>query len=254
MNEQSQACKALMRLHSGLPRQGPGSDEITAAAIKQLPQLPPQARIYDLGCGPGRASLVLARSLKQKIMALDLQQEFLDELGTSAADQVLDSFITTKCGDMLSLPDEAGSIDLIWCEGAIYCVGFDTGLKAWRPLLADNGLVACTELSWLTEIPSTEPVNFWRQNYPSMRSVTQNKAVAEGLGYKCLAHFTLPQSCWWDEYYDPWLQKLDKLSAEADTDELMQQAIGNARKEIDLFRRFHQEYGYEFYLLQKTSS
>ncbi len=243
-----------MRLHSGLPRQGPGSDEITAAAIKQLPQLPPEARIYDLGCGPGRASLVLARTLKQKIVALDLQQEFLNELSNSAAHQGLDSFITTKCGDMISLPDEAGSINLIWCEGAIYCVGFDAGLKAWRPLLAEKGLVACTELSWLTENPSDEPATFWRQNYPAMRSVKPNITAATKVGYKCLAHFTLPQSCWWDEYYDPWLQKLDKLSEEADADELMQQGIGNAREEIDLFRRFHQEYGYEFYLLQKTSS
>lgn len=243
-----------MRLHSGLPRQGPGSDEITAAAIKQLPHLPPEARIYDLGCGPGRASLVLARTLKQKIMALDLQQEFLNELNVSAADQGLDGFITTKCGDMLSLTDEAGSIDLIWCEGAIYCVGFDAGLKAWRLLLAEQGLVVCTELSWLTENPSAEPVNFWQQNYPSMRSVSDNIEAAQALGYKCRAQFTLPQSCWWDEYYDPWLQKLDKLSEEADADELMQQAICNAREEIDLFRRFHQEYGYEFYLLQKTNS
>lgn len=243
-----------MRLHSGLPRQGPGSDEITAAAIKQLPHLPPEARIYDLGCGPGRASLVLARTLRQKIIAVDLQQEFLNQLSTNAIDQGLDCFITTKCGDMISLPDEAGTIDLIWSEGAIYCVGFDAGLKAWHPLLTEDGVVACTELSWLTENPSSDSIKFWQQNYPAMRSVTQNIEAVQELGYKYLAHFTLPQSCWWDEYYDPWLQRLDKLSEEADADELIQLAIANAREEIDLFKQFHQEYGYEFYLLQKTSS
>ena len=85
-----------------------------------------------------------------------------------------------------------------------------------------------------------------------MRSVTQNVAAAEGLGYKCLAHFTLPLSCWFDEYYNPWLEQLDKLSEETIEDEFMHQAIVDAREEIDLFRQFHQEFGYEFYLLQKA--
>jgi serine/threonine-protein kinase HipA len=254
MDKKSKPRKALMRLHSGLPRQGPGSDEITAAALQRLPKIPTQARIYDLGCGPGRASLELARVLRQKIIAVDLQQEFLHQLSISAAEQGLDGLIATTCGDMLSLPDEAGTVNLIWSEGAIYCIGFDAGLKAWRTLLADDGLVACSELSWITAQPSVAPAAFWGQNYPAMRSVIQNIEAAERLGYQCLDHFTLPPSCWWDEYYNPWLQRLDKLSEEAVEDELMQQAIVNAREEISLFRQFHQEYGYEFYLLQKTSS
>ena len=254
MDKHSKEHKALMRLHSGLPRQGPGSEDVTLAALQHLPQIPTQARIYDLGCGPGRASLVLARNLRQKIIAVDLQQEFLHQLSTSAAEQGLEGFIATRCGDMASLPDEAGTISLIWSEGAIYCIGFDAGLKAWHPLLTDDGLVACSELSWLTAQPSVAPATFWRKNYAGMRSVTQNIEAAEGLGYKCLAHFTLPLSCWWDEFYNPWLQKLDKLSKETDVDEFLHQAILNAREEINLFRQFHQEYGYEFYLLQKTSS
>jgi serine/threonine-protein kinase HipA len=253
MDKYSKDRKVLMRLHSGLPRQGPGSDETTAAALKRLPQIPTDARIYDLGCGPGRASLVLARILRQKIIAVDLQQGFLQQLSTSAAEQGLSDFIATEYGDMVSLPDEAGTINLIWSEGAIYCIGFDVGLKAWCPLLADDGLVACSELSWLTAQPSVAPATFWLKNYPAMRSVTQNIAAAEGLGYKCLAHFTIPTSCWWDEYYDPWLRRLDKLSKETVGDEFVHQAIGNATEEINLFRQFHQEYGYEFYLLQKTN-
>jgi len=253
MDEHSEPRKALMRLHSGLPRQGPGSDDITAAALKLLPQIPPNARIYDLGCGPGRASLVLARILTQKIVAIDLEQEFLHQLSTSAAEQGLDGFIATRCGDMASLSDEAGTINLIWSEGAIFCIGFDAGLRAWHSLLAADGLVACSELSWLTAQPSAAPATFWRKNYPAMRSVTQNIAAAEGLGYKCLDHLTLSPSCWWDEYYNPWLEKLDKLSEESDSNEFMHLAIVYAREEIDLFRQFHQEYGYEFYLLQKTS-
>jgi serine/threonine-protein kinase HipA len=64
MDENSKRHMAFMRLHAGLPRQGPGSDHTTADALRRLPQISLPARIYDLGCGPGRASLVLANILQ----------------------------------------------------------------------------------------------------------------------------------------------------------------------------------------------
>ena len=39
--------------------------------------------------------------------------------------------------DVSTPPD--GAFDLIWCEGAIYNVGFEAGLRAWRRLLVRGG-------------------------------------------------------------------------------------------------------------------
>jgi serine/threonine-protein kinase HipA len=195
---------------------------------------------------------MLAKILQQKIVSVDLQENFLRQLRDNAAQKGVEHLIETQRGDMLSLSDNASTVDLIWSEGAIYCAGFDAALTAWYPLLADKGLVACTELSWLTDNPSLEPTTFWQKNYSAMRSVAQNVFAAQQLGYACLGRFTLPESCWWKEYYSPWLLHIEQLKEDAENDDYLRSAITNALTEIDLFRQFHQEYGYEFYLLQKS--
>jgi hypothetical protein len=40
-----------------------------------------------------------------------------------------------------------GSVDLLWSEGAIYLLGFEDGLRRFRPCLAPGGLAAVTECS-----------------------------------------------------------------------------------------------------------
>ena len=150
MDRDGQAFKAMMQVHEGLPRQGPGSEAMTMQAVAMLPPLPAPARIYDLGCGPGLASMVLANQLQQKVISIDLSEAFVMEVGINAAARNLSHLIEPRCGDMTVLDAAPRSVDLIWAEGSIYCVGFDKALKTWRPYLADGGVVACSELSWLT--------------------------------------------------------------------------------------------------------
>ena len=187
------------------------------------------------------------------MVAVDLQQDFLRQVLYAAEQNGLSHLIETQCGDMTVLHDQPGTINLIWAEGAIYCAGFDRALSVWRPLLAEGGIVACSELSWLTENPSTEPTAFWQLNYPGMRSVVHNVTAAEGLGYKCITHFTQPLASWWDEFYNPWLCHIDTLKLEAEQDQDLRKLMDDALMEINLFRKYSHEYGYEFYLLQKSN-
>jgi serine/threonine-protein kinase HipA len=251
MDNNSKEREAFMRLHAGLPRQGPGSDVCTAETLGRLPALPADAKIFDLGCGPGRASLVLAYMLKQKIVCVDKEESFLEQLRETAKQRKLDQYIETRCGDMATVEADLGSIDLIWSEGAIYCVGFDRALESWRPLLSKTGMVACTELSWFSDERAPEAVAFWKKHYPEMRSVAENLEAVEWPGYTCIEHFTIPDSCWWSEYYDPLEKNIEKLKADAGSDEDLKTAIANAEEEIDIYRKFGEQYGYEFYLLQK---
>lgn len=242
---------AHRRLHAGLPRQAPGAEEMTAQALRHVPPLRAHAQVFDIGCGPGRSTLVLARELNTKITALDLNAEFLQHLESQGKQQGLSNHISTICGDMVQWQAPAGSIDLLWIEGALFIPGFDWALENWRSYLADDGVIVGTELSWLTDEPSREPVDFWRANYPGMRSVSNNILAAEARGYACLHHFTLPARCWWDEYYTPWSQRIESLKG--DSDEYLQQFIAEAEEEIDMYRRFGSEYGYTFYILQKSN-
>ena len=67
------------------------------------------------------------------------------------------------------MPDRAA--DLISCEGAIYIVGFETGLHQWRPLLMPAGHLVVSEACWMKPDPPPECVAFWNAEYPAIQSV-----------------------------------------------------------------------------------
>src|SRR5690606_19285179 len=116
--------EAIFRLFEGLPRQGPGSDACTREALRRLGPLPPTPRVLDLGCGSGRAALVLAETLRAQVIAVDNHQPFLDQLRATARERGLQPLIETRCADMAAPGVPVGSVDLLWSEGAIYQLGF----------------------------------------------------------------------------------------------------------------------------------
>ncbi|HEX8702137.1 MAG TPA: class I SAM-dependent methyltransferase [Myxococcaceae bacterium] len=242
--------EAFFRLFSNLPRQGPGSDDTTREALRLLPRLPGSPRVVDLGCGPGRQTLVLAQELRVPITAVDNHAPFLAELEAEAERRGLRHLVRTRCADFSQLDDPAGSYDLLWSEGAIYHLGWAGGLNRWRPLLTAGGLMAVTEATWLTDRPPAEAVDFWREGYPTMGTIASNAAVARDAGYRVLDTFTLPASAWWDDYYRPLQARMAALQAEAATDPALAGAIASAARELDLYTRFGDSYGYVFYLLR----
>ena len=76
---------AMAMLHQGFAREGPGDDDCTREALRRLPALPPHPVVLDLGCGPGRQTLVLAKTLDMHVIAVDLHASYLDQLNRSAA-------------------------------------------------------------------------------------------------------------------------------------------------------------------------
>ena len=241
---------ALFRLFEGLPRQGPGSDACTREALRRLPALPAAPRVLDLGCGSGRSTLVLAAALRTRVIAVDIHRPFLDQLDTAARERGLEDLIELRCANMAAPDVPPGSVDLLWSEGAIYLVGFAEGLRLWRPLLAPHGLVAVSECSWLRADPPAALATFWRDAYPGMGSIEDNIARARGIGLEALDHFTLPPEAWWDEFYAPLEQRMTELAPHADPP--LAEVIAETRREIELFRRWSDTYGYVFYLMRST--
>jgi SAM-dependent methyltransferase len=250
LNTNTAEFEAMMRVHAGLPRQGPGSVETTVKALQLLPCVGNNAVIFDAGCGPGLATVVLAENLKQRIIAVDLSEDFLKQLRRNAIGHGVADLVETRCGDMAKLDAAPNTVNLIWSEGAVYCIGFDNALATWRPLLALDGMIACTELSWLDEKRSDQAREFWHNAYPDMRSVDENLGAIESNGFKNLGHFVLPESCWWDEYYNPLSFNVRRLEAEARHDPYLAAAAANASAEIGLYREHSEEYGYVFYLMR----
>ncbi len=133
----------LIDLHIAAERQGPGGEAETRRAI-ELSGLSKRRslKVADIGCGTGASTLVLARELDAQIIAVDSLSEFLEVLRSRAARAGLADRISTVNASMDTLPFEAGSLDAIWSEGAIYNMGFESGVRQWRRFLK-RGRTSC---------------------------------------------------------------------------------------------------------------
>jgi len=243
----SRALEIFMSIHSGNPREAPGGAAETRRAFALCEGLPAEPRILDIGCGPGASSLELAALCGGTVVAVDLHRPYLDRLEAQAQALGLADRITTVCADMGGLDLDPGSFDLVWSEGAIYNVGFRAGLEAWRPLLAEGGCLAASEATWLVPDPPAEARAFWAEGYPAMQQVEDNLRDLRAAGYEPLGHFTLPAACWHD-YYANVEARVRAIEPEYAGDAEAAAVFAAERREIELYRRFGDSYGYVFYV------
>ena len=239
-------------IHRDNPREGPGSDASTRRAFDLVPRLGPDARILDIGCGPGAQTMCLAGLCEAQIHAVDLYPQYLGQLSARVAERNLGDRIFPRAGDMRSLDYPTEHFDLIWAEGSIYLMGFAKGLEAWRTFLKPHGSIAVTELTWLQEERPPEAAGFWRANYPGMNNIADNLALIKRCGYRLLGYFTLPESDWWSGYYSSISAKLDRVSRLHGESAAAREAIESEREEMRMFEKYADSYGYVFYVAGKA--
>jgi SAM-dependent methyltransferase len=248
MAEELDPQMALMfSFYEGVVRKGPGSEASTLKALSMLNGLPPKPRIVDFGCGAGAASLVLARATQGNVTAVDIYQPFLQQLDARVTREGLTERIRTVQADMADPPFSDGSFDLVWSEGAIYIVGFEQGLKRWRRLLRAGGFIAVTEVGWLCEAPPREAVDFWTTEYPAMTSIEGNLTKVRSAGFEPVGHFILPSGDW-ENYYGPVQHRLAVFRSENSDNAEAQAFADSLQREIDVWKKYGDSYGYVFYL------
>lgn len=242
----------LITLHAGLPRLGPGNDAATRSALAACVGLPTEPDILDVGCGAGASSLVLAEATAGCITAIDYAPSFVVELRARARARGLDKRIRPLVADMRALPFRSAEFDLIWSEGAIYIMGFDSGLTHWRTLLRPGGWLVVSELSWLTDNPTAALRAYWHEGYPAMRSVADNLAAARARGWQPVKPVELPADAWTVDYYGPLQARLPAFrTAHADDPEA--QAVADmTEKEIALMTDAAGICGYVFYIMRRV--
>ena len=241
----------FFEIHSGLDREGPGSRDETDRAFRTVtsqPGRPEINTIYDIGCGPGAQTLQLAELSSAEIYAVDNHQPFLDRIAESARRRQLSHRVHPVNADMNRLPFSDTSADLIWSEGAVYIMGFERGLRAWRSLLKPEGFLVVSELSWLETTIPDELRAFWGEEYPAMQTRERNERSVENTGYSLIDSFVLPESGWWDGYYSPLERRIENLEFKYREDPEALEVLENEKKEIDMYRRNASFYGYVFYI------
>ena len=239
----------LVDLHKYMQRQGPGSPQLTKKAI-ELTGLIGQKNleIADIGCGTGGQTLTLASHLDGKITAVDLFPDFLEILSTRASEKGLIKRITTMEASMENLPFSDKQFDLIWAEGASYIMGFEKGIAQWKGHLKSGGILAVSDITWITDSRPEELEQFWERECPEIDTVSAKLDILQNQGFETIGHFILPEDCWIDYYYKP-LQKSYKpfLERQKQSQEAMD-LIASDKSEFEMYMKYRQYYSYGFYI------
>ena len=245
--------KPLIDLHLPNRHLGPGGDEQTRRAL-DLSGIRGRAdlRVADLGCGTGASTLVLADELDAHIAAVDLFPEFLAELERRMGTREVRASITTLAASIDDLPFEPSSLDAIWSEGAIYNIGFEVGVAAWRRFLKPGGVLAASEITWLTADPPAELEAHWNAEYPEIGPASEKFAVLERQGFTPIGYFPLPVSCWLDNYYRPLQARFPSFLDEHEHSEIARAIVAAEEREIALYKRYKEHVSYGFYVARKV--
>ncbi|MBS2098166.1 class I SAM-dependent methyltransferase [Carboxylicivirga linearis] len=241
----------IVEYYTTVKRQGPGSPEITKKALSFVDGLTESSHIVDFGCGAGVQTMVLAQNAPGKVTGIDLFPQFVDLFNANANDLNLQDRVKGEQGSMDDLHFQEESLDLIWCEGAIYNIGFEKGLKYWQRFLKPGGYVAVSEATWFTDERPAEIQDFWMDAYPEIDTLPNKMAQMQSAGYLPIAAFMLPENCWIEHFYEPQVQAQEDYLKKHAGNNAAEDFIKNQQHETDLYYKYKQFYGYAFYIGKK---
>ncbi len=241
----------IIEYHKDNKRQGPGSEEATLKALKLIPYLNEKTKVLDIGCGTGGQTITLAKNTEAQIIAIDMLPQFLEKLMKKAKENNLIDRIATKEMLMDRLVFDENSFDVIWSEGAIYNIGFEKGLSLWKKYLKDNGFIAVSEISWLTDTRPEEIQQYWVNAYPEIDTIENKLSVIEKCGYALVAHFVLDEKCWIDNYYQPLLENAEAFLKRYDYADEVKEFVEAGKIEANMYDQFKDYYSYVFYIAKK---
>ena len=244
----------LVDLHVRQRRQGPGgaaetNKAIAMADIKKSEWL----KIADIGCGTGASTLQLAESLNAEIVAVDFLPDFIEVLKHDAEAKGLSERIEPLVCSMEQLPFTDGEFDVIWSEGAIYNMGFENGVKAWKRYLKPGGMLVASEITWITATRPAEVQEFWESNYKEIATASEKIKILEDSGYSPVGYFVLPENCWLANYYHPLHKQLPGFLARHEGNEMAVDIAETEKKEMAFYEKYKSYYSYGVYVAQKLS-
>lgn len=244
--------KLLMDFHRDATRQGPGGEAETRRALELagLDRSHP-LKIADIGCGTGASTLLLAKELDAEITAVDFLAGFLDELQCRALDEGVAGKITTLDCSMDQLPFAEREFDVIWSEGAVYNMGFEAGVTAWKRFLKPGGKLIVSEITWLSATRPPDLQSYWDEAYPEIDVASAKIAVLERHGYCPEAYFVLPPHCWVENYYRPMQRRFDGFLERHGRSEEARAIVAGEEREIALYEQYSTYYSYGMYLAKK---
>ncbi|MHC4873317.1 MAG: SAM-dependent methyltransferase [Planctomycetota bacterium] len=204
-------------------------------------------KIVDIGCGAGSSTLLLAEKLNAEITAVDFLSDFIDILNEKAESAGLSDKINTLICSMDDLPFDNEKYDVIWSEGDVYNIGFENGITYWKQFLKPGGILAVSEITWLTEKRPAELEEYWSAEYPEMATADEKISILEKAGYSPIGYFVLPQHCWLENFYHPLQKTFDNFLKRNNNSKEAEELLEAQKEEIALYEKYKEFYSYGFY-------
>lgn len=245
--------RLLADLHKDGERQGPGGEAETRLALR-LAGLDGSRplKIADIGCGTEASAILLAKELDARITAVDFLPEFLEELQRRATDRGVAERITPLLCSMDDLPFPDEAFDAIWSEGAVYNMGFESGISTWRRFLKPGGMLVVSEITWLRDRRPPEIQSYWEAEYPEIDVASAKIGILERHGYSPEGYFVLPPRCWLDNYYCPLQSRFAAFLERHEGNGQARNIVRAEEREIALYEKFRDCFSYGVYVARRV--
>jgi ubiquinone/menaquinone biosynthesis C-methylase UbiE len=204
--------------------------QYTRKAFKILPPLE-NPLVLDIGCGTGVVTMELARLSGGRVVGIDIDQTALDKLDQKIEQAGLTAQIKTVNCSMKEIQFKDNSFDIVWCEGAIFVIGFEKGLEEWRRLIRPLGFLVV---------------------HAKIVDVEKRVDLIPMSGYTLLDRFVVSKETWWDEHYGPLQSMIEGLRHKYQNDQNVLALLAKEQSEVDEFKNNPENHGSVFYLMRKT--
>jgi SAM-dependent methyltransferase len=144
--------------------------------------------------------------------------------------------VTVEEADMARV---TGPYDFIWCAGAVYFLGVEAALAAWRSVLSPGGAVAFSAPCHFVDAPSAGALDFW-EGEGAVGDARDLAAAVARAGYRVLGTRALRAPAW-EAYYGPMERRIAALRRDADAD--LAAVLDAGAREIALWRAHQAETG-----------
>ena len=139
------------------------------SAAHLLPHLSAGMDLLDVGCGPATITADLAECVAPgRVVALDAAADALEAARATLSERGLSEQVELSCGDVMALPFEDGSFDVVHAHQVLQHLADPVGaLVEMRRLTRSGGIVAVRDAvySAMTWFPEPAGMEQWRSVY-----------------------------------------------------------------------------------------
>lgn len=229
----------------------PNSYRTTVQALSFIDRLPRFRKIADIGSGTGRQPCVLYEKTNSDIIAIDFLFEFTDYLSEKSRTEKLENRIHPILATPDNLPFQNEELDMIWAEAAVNTIEFGTALSEWNRFLKYGGYIGICSYCWLTDNHPEVVAEYWKNNEKDIESISCRIKQLRDTGFTSTAHFVMPDENWWN-YFCPMENNFSNFLERHPDNYDAEKLVKEIDKEIDLYEKYGEYYGYVFFIGRKN--